>query len=208
MHKTHIGPLPDAETLSEYSAIIPNGAERIMKMAEKQLDHRMKMENKVVGGQMLQSNIGQFLAFFIGIAALAASTYCIVSGYELSGSIIGIGGLTGLVTAFIKGRSRQEKSLEEKNPRPKRQSILFKCLKMIFLKRIYFFLIIDVVEVFKDSNNSGKYQSDLKIKLKNEGSQLSDFIVQLKMVASDGKMKRTDVANTEELLKFFQLYLF
>jgi len=120
MHKTHIGPLPDPETLSEYSAIIPNGAERIMQMAEKQLDHRMRMENKVVGGQMLQSNIGQFLAFLIGISALSASTYCIVNGYEFSGSILGIGGLTGLVTAFIKGRSQQEKSLEEKRPRPKR----------------------------------------------------------------------------------------
>lgn len=120
MHKTHIGPLPDPETLTEYSAIIPNGAERIMQMAEKQLDHRMKMENKVVGGQMSQSNIGQVLAFLIGIAALSASTYCIVTGHEWSGSILGIGGLTGLVTAFIKGRGQQEKSLEEKRPSPKR----------------------------------------------------------------------------------------
>jgi len=120
MHRTHVGPLPDPETLSEYSAIIPNGAERIMQMAEKQLDHRMKMENKVVRGQMLQSNIGQIFAFLIGIAALSASTYCIVNGYEWSGSILGIGGLTGLVTAFIKGRSSQEKNLEEKRPNQKR----------------------------------------------------------------------------------------
>ncbi len=120
MHKTHIGPLPDPQTLSEYSLIIPNGAERIMQMAEKQLDHRIKMENKVIGGQMLQSNIGQILAFLIGIAALSASTYCIITGHEWSGSILGIGGLTGLVTAFIKGRSQQDKSLEEKRPRLKR----------------------------------------------------------------------------------------
>ena len=120
MHKTHVGPLPAPETLSDYSAIIPNGAERIMQMAEKQLEHRMKMENKVVGGQMLQSNIGQILAFLIGIAALSASTYCIVTDHEWAGSILGIGGLTGLVTAFIKGRSQQEKNLEDKRPRPKR----------------------------------------------------------------------------------------
>ena len=120
MHKTHIGPLPDPETLIQYSDIIPNGAERIMQMAEKQLEHRMTMEKKVIGGQMLQSNIGQFLAFFIGIAALGASTYCIISGYEWSGGALGIGGLTGLVTAFIKGRSSQEKNLEEKQPRIKR----------------------------------------------------------------------------------------
>lgn len=120
MHKTHTGPLPAPETLAEYSAIIPNGAERIMLMAEKQLEHRMKMENKVIGGQMLQSNIGQFLAFFIGLAALVASTYCIVLDHEWAGSILGIGGLTGLVTAFIKGRSQQEKNLEEKRPNTKK----------------------------------------------------------------------------------------
>lgn len=114
MRKTHIGPLPDPETLTEYSVLIPNGADRIMQMAEKQIEHRMKMENKVISGQMLQSNIGQFLAFFIGLAALSASTYCIVNGHEWAGSILGIGGLTGLVTAFIKGRSQQDKDLEEK----------------------------------------------------------------------------------------------
>jgi len=116
MRKTHIGPLPDPETLAEYSAIIPNGAERIMQMAEKQMDHRMKMENKVVGGQMLQSNLGQILAFLIGVAALSSATYCIVSGYEWAGSILGIGGLSGLVTAFIKGRNNQDRSLNKKRP--------------------------------------------------------------------------------------------
>jgi uncharacterized membrane protein len=120
MHKTYSGPLPDPQTLAEYSEIIPNGAERIMQMAEKQLEHRIQMENKVVGGQMLQSNIGQILAFLIGLAALFASTYCIVSGYEWSGSLLGLAGLTGLVTAFIKGRDNQEKNLKDKRPRTKR----------------------------------------------------------------------------------------
>jgi uncharacterized membrane protein len=120
LHTTHVGPLPDPATLSEYSVVIPNGADRIMQMAEKQLDHRMKMENKVVGGQMAQSNIGQILAFLIGLAALGASTYCIVNGFEWSGSLIGLGGLTGLVTAFIKGRDQQEKNLEDKRPKLRR----------------------------------------------------------------------------------------
>ena len=120
LHKTHVGPLPDPQTMAEYSTIIPNGADRIMQMAEKQLDHRMKMENKVVGGQMLQSNLGQILAFLIGLAALLASTYCIINNHEWAGSILGIGGLTGLVTAFIKGRSSQEANLKEKRLNPKK----------------------------------------------------------------------------------------
>lgn len=114
--KSHSGPLPDGETLRQYADIIPNGADRVMKMAEDQLKHRMYIEKKVVGGQLLQSNIGQFLAFFIGIGALGSATYCIVSGYELSGSIVGIGGLTSLVTAFIKGKSYQKRNLSDKKP--------------------------------------------------------------------------------------------
>ena len=120
MHKVHIGPLPSPETLKEYSDIIPNGAERIMIMAEKQSDHRMALEKKVVSGQMNQSNIGQFLAFFIGVAALFAAVYCIVNGHEWPGTIIGTGGIIGLVTAFIQGRKNQEKDIQEKSPRRKR----------------------------------------------------------------------------------------
>jgi uncharacterized membrane protein len=115
---THMGPLPDPDTLAKYTSLIPNGAERIMLMAEKQSDHRMKLESMVVTSQIKQSNLGQIFAFLIGLAALGASTYCIISGYEWGGSILGVGGLTSLVTAFIKGRSQQEKSLAEKRPRP------------------------------------------------------------------------------------------
>jgi len=116
---TYRGPLPSPETLNQYSTIIPNGADRIMKMAEKQLEHRINMENKVIGGQLLQSNIGQFLAFLIGIASLVTAAYCIINGHEWPGSLLGIGGLTGLVTAFIKGKDQSEKSLEEKVPEEK-----------------------------------------------------------------------------------------
>ena len=59
VQKIHMGPLPDPNTLAEYNNIIPNGAERIMAMAEKQSDHRMKMESEVIHRQMNQSTAGQ-----------------------------------------------------------------------------------------------------------------------------------------------------
>jgi uncharacterized membrane protein len=115
--KTHNGPIPDPESLEEYSRIIPNGAERIMALAEKQSSHRMVLEKKVIISQIAQSYLGQIFAFLIGIAALGSAVYCIINGREISGSIIGIGGITGLVTAFLKGREQQEKNLQEKKPR-------------------------------------------------------------------------------------------
>jgi hypothetical protein len=51
----------------------------------------------------------------------------------------------------------------------------------------WFFSIIDIIEILTDTDRPRKYWSDLKSKLKKEGSQLSDFIGQLKMKADDGK---------------------
>ncbi len=66
----------------------------------------------------------------------------------------------------------------------------------------WYFSIIDVIEILTESSNPRRYWSDLKIKLNKEGSELYDDIVQLKMQAPDGKMRLTDVANTEQILTF------
>ena len=49
-----------------------------------------------------------------------------------------------------------------------------------------------------------KYWHALKTKLENEGSELSHKLGQLKMAAEDGKMRITDVADTEQLLRLIQ----
>lgn len=64
--------------------------------------------------------------------------------------------------------------------------------------------IIDVIEVLTESDRPRKYWSDLKVKLKKEGSQLSEKIGQLKMPSSDGKSYKTDVADTEQLFRLIQ----
>lgn len=68
----------------------------------------------------------------------------------------------------------------------------------------WYFSIIDVVEVLTESNRPRKYWNDLKSKLKNEGSELSEKIGQLKMQSSDGKFYDTDVADTEQLFCLIQ----
>ncbi len=69
----------------------------------------------------------------------------------------------------------------------------------------WFFSVIDVVSILTDSENSRRYWSDLKRKLKKEGfSELYDFIVQLKMQSNDGKKYLTDCANAEALLRIIQ----
>ena len=71
-------------------------------------------------------------------------------------------------------------------------------------KETWFFSIIDVIEILTDSPRPRKYWSALKNKLQSEGSELSHFLGQLKMEASDGKMRETDVADTKTLLRIIQ----
>lgn len=68
----------------------------------------------------------------------------------------------------------------------------------------WFISIVDVIEVLTETDRPRKYWSDLKAKLKKEGSQLSEKIGQLKMPAEDGKMRMTDVADTEQIFRLIQ----
>ena len=72
-------------------------------------------------------------------------------------------------------------------------------------KELWFFSIIDVIEILSDSNNPRRYWSDLKRKLEEEGfGQLYDIIVQLKLESSDGKKYLTDCTDTQGLLRIIQ----
>ena len=68
----------------------------------------------------------------------------------------------------------------------------------------WYFSIIDVIEILTNSERPRKYWSDLKAKLKKEGSELSEKIGQLKMQSADGKFYLTDVADTEQLFRLIQ----
>ena len=72
-------------------------------------------------------------------------------------------------------------------------------------KEEWYFSIIDVISVLTGTANPRRYWSDLKRKLKTEGAnELYEKIVQLKMLSSDGKRYKTDVTNTEQLLRIIQ----
>lgn len=71
-------------------------------------------------------------------------------------------------------------------------------------KEKWYFSVIDVIEILTGSSIPKRYWSDLKKKLKLEGSQLYEKIVQLKFPASDGKSYATDCLDTQDLLRMIQ----
>ena len=68
----------------------------------------------------------------------------------------------------------------------------------------WYFSIVDVVGILTESVNPNNYWKVLKSRLKKEGSQLVTNCNQLKMQSSDGKYYKTDVADTEQLLRLIQ----
>ena len=72
-------------------------------------------------------------------------------------------------------------------------------------KELWYFSVIDIIEVLTDSSIPKRYWSDLKIKLqKEERSQVYDKVVRLGLKAPNGKTYLTDVADTETVFRLIQ----
>lgn len=72
-------------------------------------------------------------------------------------------------------------------------------------KETWYFSVVDVIEILTDSSNPRDYWFKMKRRVKTEdGLELSTNCRQLKMKASDGKLRETDVADTQSLLRIIQ----
>ena len=107
------GPLPPPQALAQYNEIIPGLAERIVAMAEEEAKHRRSIEHKVVDNTFQEGKRGQHYGLAIGIVAILAGAVVAIAGHPTAGSIIGGGGVVGLVSVFVVGRFFQYKQQEE-----------------------------------------------------------------------------------------------
>lgn len=119
-HPNYEGPIPHPSLLKEFEAMKPGLAERIIVMAEQEAQHRRAMEQKVLDAQIDDARkyrrtelTGQICGLAIGLAAIFAATYAGIHGAQITGSLIGTTGVTGLVTAFILGRTLMMKQKRE-----------------------------------------------------------------------------------------------
>ena len=71
-------------------------------------------------------------------------------------------------------------------------------------KEQWYFSIVDVIAILTESKNPQAYWRKLKQRLKQEGNETVTNCHALKMRAADGKMRKTDVAETEQLLRLIQ----
>jgi uncharacterized membrane protein len=103
------GPLPPANQFNKYGKYVKDAPERILRMAENQQKHRIKIENKVINFNNWTQLLGSIFAFLIAIFALFFSY--LASSKGESGTAIGIAlaGISPIVGSFIKGRYSKKK---------------------------------------------------------------------------------------------------
>ena len=108
------GPLPPPQILSQYNEAVPNGAERIMAMAEKQSEHRRELEAKVITTDSRNSLCGIIAAFVLGMTTVIVGGIAVVEGHSIPGAFLGSAGLGGIVYSFIYGTRERRKEREAK----------------------------------------------------------------------------------------------
>ena len=111
---SYSGPIPPPHLLREFNASIPNGADRIMKMAKQQSTHRMDLETKVVTANNRDSLLGVIFAGIIGIIIVIGSMFLIYNNKNIQGLSILFASAVAYIGVFLKSKSRDDKNLEEK----------------------------------------------------------------------------------------------
>jgi len=111
---SHVGPIPSAEALAQYGLVLESAPDRILRMAEKQSDHRMELEKSTIRRQLNQSGIGQILAFLVSLRCIGASSWLAVEDHDAVAGVTGGTTVVGLVSVFIYGKVAQQKDLKEK----------------------------------------------------------------------------------------------
>jgi len=108
------GPLPPPGVLAKYNEVIPNGAERIVAMAERQSAHRESLEAQVVAGNVASQKRGSIFAFIICLVALIGGFALLFTGRNADGLAAIISSLTALAGVFVYGRYKQGKERVDK----------------------------------------------------------------------------------------------
>lgn len=100
------GPMPHPRHLREYDEVLPGAAERILSMAESNLQHNISMDQSMVNAEVADRKLGMWLgAGLFGLLIVGAfGTLFVTSNPVVPGLFLGTAAIGGVV-AFIKGRN-------------------------------------------------------------------------------------------------------
>lgn len=108
------GPIPPPEQFEQYENILPGSADRILKMAEKQQDHRIEIEKEAISKSLNLNRRGQTFGFITMLLMLALSVFFALNGMKVWAGTIGSVTIVTLVALFVTGNAQNSKELKSK----------------------------------------------------------------------------------------------
>lgn len=108
------GPLPAPEDFKAYGEVITNAPERILAMTEKQVDHRIKTEDNIVTGGLIESRRGQWMGYSIVIILIAMSALLAILGHDW----VAVGMMSAaiaLAIIFVLHQNPKTENVDEKD---------------------------------------------------------------------------------------------
>lgn len=115
--QVYSSPLPPPEALEKYERVQLGLVEKIIQLTEQQANHRRGLEMKQLNEQIkhqarrdCEAKLGQVFAFLIAGGAIAGGVYTALQGHEWAGSVIGVVGLSGIITPFLIGRQEKNRN--------------------------------------------------------------------------------------------------
>lgn len=109
------GILPPPEELEQYERLYPGTARILMETYEKQVNHRIDIETKVIESGIKNSRRGQIMAFILGLIAITGGIVLIALGKSAQGIAAVITALAALTGVYIGGNISKKKERIEKS---------------------------------------------------------------------------------------------
>jgi uncharacterized membrane protein len=106
-------PLPPPGAMRAYQEIIPDMPERLLASYEKQVNHRLKIEEATVQALIKNMERGQIIGGAIAVLFLIGALYCAYIGASAAACVIGGTTVVGLVSVFIYAQNATSKNDEE-----------------------------------------------------------------------------------------------
>lgn len=112
---SYVGPVPPPGMLAQYNDVIPDAAQRILVMAERQSAHREELETIVIKAGVKSQTRGAWFGFIISMTAILGGIYLITLGKDGQGLAAIISSLVALTAVFVIGKRKESKELKEKS---------------------------------------------------------------------------------------------
>lgn len=118
--ETFSGPLPHPDILRKYDMACPGAADRLLSYVELEANHRRQLELSALTAEIraakrdsLEAKRGQVFALVITLSALGLGAAAAMTGHEVAGTMLGVGGIGGIVATFLGQRNRAEAPQEK-----------------------------------------------------------------------------------------------